>query len=64
MNRRLIAVLIKEIREIWRDPYTLGMAILLPLVMLFLFAYSLNLDVKNVPLAVYTRTTAPPAVNT
>jgi len=53
MSRRFIAVLIKETREIWRDPYTLGMAILLPLVMLFLFAYATNLDVKNVPLAVY-----------
>ncbi|MFQ5343032.1 MAG: ABC transporter permease [Anaerolineae bacterium] len=45
-------ILKKEFREVWRDPYTLGIAIFLPLVLLFLFAYSLNLDVKNIPLAV------------
>ena len=45
-------ILRKEFREVWRDPYTLGIAIFLPLVLLFLFAYSLNLDVKNIPLAV------------
>lgn len=53
MTKRFIAILIKETREIWRDPYTLLMAIILPLIMLFLFAYSTNLDVENVTLAVY-----------
>jgi ABC-2 type transport system permease protein len=53
MTRRFIAVLIKETREIWRDPYTLGMAIVLPLIMLFLFAYATNMDVEDLPLAVY-----------
>lgn len=50
--KSILPVLEKELREIWRDPYTLGVAILLPLVLLFLFAYALNLDVKNTPLAV------------
>jgi ABC-2 type transport system permease protein len=53
MARRFSAVLIKEMREIWRDPYTLGMAIALPLIMLFLVSYSMNMDVENLPLAVY-----------
>lgn len=48
----MIPVLKKEFREIWRDPYTLGIAIFLPVVLLFLFAYALNLDVEDVPLAV------------
>jgi ABC-2 type transport system permease protein len=52
-HRRFIAVLIKETREIWRDPYTLLMAIVLPLIMLFLFAYATNLDVEDIPLAIY-----------
>jgi ABC-2 type transport system permease protein len=52
-HRRFIAILIKETREIWRDPYTLLMAIILPLIMLFLFAYATNLDVEDVPLAIY-----------
>ena len=53
MTKRFVAVLIKETREIWRDPLTLGMAIVLPLIMLFLFAYATNMDVENLPLAVY-----------
>ncbi len=48
----VLPILKKEFREIWRDPYTLGIAIFLPLVLLFLFAYSLNLDVKDIPMAV------------
>ncbi|GMR11276.1 MAG: ABC transporter permease [Anaerolineae bacterium] len=47
----IIPILKKEFREIWRDPYVLGLAIFLPLVLLFLFAYSFDLDVKNIPLA-------------
>ena len=48
----VVPILKKEFREIWRDPYTLGIAIFLPLVLLFLFAYALNLDVKDISLAV------------
>lgn len=48
----ILPILKKELHEIWRDPYILGVAILLPLVLLFLFAYAFSLDVKDVPLAV------------
>lgn len=50
--RRTIAVATKEAREIFRDPITLGIAILLPLVMMFLFAYAITLDVREIRLAV------------
>jgi ABC-2 type transport system permease protein len=43
----------KEVRELQRDPYTLGIAVVFPLLLLFLFAYALNLDVKAIPVAVY-----------
>jgi ABC-2 type transport system permease protein len=52
MNSRLFSVLSKETREILRDPYTLSIALVLPLVMLFLFAYGVNTDVRNIQLAV------------
>ncbi len=52
MNSRIFSVLRKETREILRDPYTLGIALVLPLVMLFLFAYGVNTDVRNIQLAV------------
>src|SRR5512147_1589995 len=52
MFNRTFSVLRKETREILRDPYTLSIAILLPLVMLFLFAYGVNTDVRNIQLVV------------
>lgn len=52
MNTRILPILRKEVAEIWRDPYTLGVALVLPLVLLFLFGYALNTDVKNVQLIV------------
>lgn len=52
MNPRMFSVLRKETREILRDPYTLSIALVLPLVMLFLFAYGVNTDVRNIQLAV------------
>ena len=50
--RRTIAVANKETREILRDPITLGIAILLPVVMMFLFSYAITLDVREIRLAV------------
>lgn len=43
----------KEAKEILRDPVTLGTAIFLPLVMLFLFGYAISLDVEDISMAVY-----------
>jgi len=52
MFSRTFSVLRKETREILRDPYTLIIALVLPLVMLFLFAYGVNTDVRNIQLAI------------
>ena len=49
---RVGAVARKETREILRDPITLGIAIILPLLMMFLFAYAITLDVRDIRLAV------------
>lgn len=49
---RLWAVAKKETREFLRDPVTVGIAILLPVVMMFLFSYALSLDVREIALAV------------
>ncbi|MBI4591358.1 MAG: ABC transporter permease [Candidatus Rokubacteria bacterium] len=50
--RRLWAVARKETREILRDPVTLGIAIILPVLMMFLVAYAITLDVREIRLAV------------
>ena len=53
MNRgRLAAVIGKESREILRDPITLGVSLLMPLVMLFLFGYAISLDLRQAALGV------------
>lgn len=48
----IAAVCEKEAKEILRDPITVGIALLMPLVMLFLFGYAISLDVKDVALGV------------
>ncbi|MBI3772748.1 MAG: ABC transporter permease [Gammaproteobacteria bacterium] len=53
MSNLIWTIVWKEVREIRRDPVTLAVAILLPLLMLYLFGSALSLDVKDAPLAVY-----------
>lgn len=49
---RLSAVMKKETREIFRDPITLWIAILLPVIMMILFSYAITLDVKEIAMVV------------
>src|SRR5260370_39215601 len=42
--RRFVALLSKETRQILRDPSTGLIAFVLPLILLFLFGYGVNLD--------------------
>ena len=51
--RRIGAVSRKEFLHVLRDPRSLALGILMPLIMLFLFGYALTLDVDRVPLAVW-----------
>ena len=53
--RRAGAMAIKEVKQVLRDPLTLFMLIVLPMVMLVLYGYALNFDVENVALAVQDR---------
>ena len=53
--RRLLAVVVKEIRQIRRDPFSLIMLIGLPAFMLVLYGFALNFDVRHVRLAVQDR---------
>ena len=52
--RSLVGIIVwKELREIRRDPITVAVAVVLPLLMLYLFGSALSLDVKDASLAVY-----------
>ena len=51
--RRLLAMAYKETLQIWRDPRSLGIALLLPLIQMVLLGYGISLDIKRVPLCIY-----------
>lgn len=57
--RRLKAVAGKEFLHVLRDPRSLALGIVTPMIMLFLFGYALTLDVDRVPLAVWDQNNTP-----
>jgi len=52
-NSRLRSLIRKEFIQIGRDPRTLALTFLLPVIQLFLLGYAATNDVRNVPLAVF-----------
>ena len=48
----LAALVRKETIELLRDPITLAVAVLLPLIMLFLFGYGVSMDIEDVRIGV------------
>lgn len=51
--RRLIAMAFKESLQIWRDPRSLVIALLMPVIQMALLGYGVSLDIKHVPLCVH-----------
>jgi ABC-2 type transport system permease protein len=51
--KRIISVTKKEFIEIRRDPRTLAMILTLPTVMLFMYGYAINLDLKSIKTVIY-----------
>lgn len=51
--RRIAAMTRKEVTQIWRDPRSLLIVFLMPVIQLLIYGYAVNLDVKHVPLCVY-----------
>jgi ABC-2 type transport system permease protein len=58
---RLRGLIRKEFLQIIRDPSSIGIALLLPVVLLFLFGYGVTLDAKHIPIAVVLEDTGPAA---
>ncbi|MFN3395912.1 MAG: ABC transporter permease [Thermodesulfovibrionales bacterium] len=50
---RIKAIAKKEIIQIRRDPLSLAMAFLMPVILLFIFGYAITLDVNNLRTVVY-----------
>jgi ABC-2 type transport system permease protein len=52
---RILAMTRKEVIQIRRDPLSLMIILLLPLIQLLVFGYGVNVDIKHIPLCVYDR---------
>jgi len=61
VNSRLISLIRKEFIQIWRDPRTLILVIVIPIMQLFLLGYSATSDVRNVSMAVFDQDRGPAA---
>jgi ABC-2 type transport system permease protein len=60
---RVSALCRKESLQIVRDPSSILMAFVMPVVLLFIFGYGVNLDVSRSPVAVVARDDSPAAQN-
>ncbi|AXQ15511.1 ABC transporter [Shewanella algae] len=49
MWARILAIMLKELRQLSRDRMTFGMIVMIPLVQLLLFGYAINTDARHLP---------------
>lgn len=57
--RTLKPIIVKELRQVRRDPTSLGMLMVLPAVLIIMVGYALNFDVKHTPLVIYDQDRSP-----
>ncbi|MGB9711527.1 MAG: ABC transporter permease [Dissulfurimicrobium sp.] len=60
---RLFALMKKETLQIVRDPSSIAIAIVLPVVLLFIFGYGVTLDARHVPIGVVIDNPGPEAAD-
>lgn len=61
--RRLRALMRKESLQVVRDPSSIAIAFVLPLILLLLFGYGVSLDIRHLPVAVVIEDLSPDARN-
>ena len=61
-RRRLRALMIKEFAQIVRDPSTFLIALVLPLILLFMFGYAVSLDTSSTRIALVVEDSSAPAL--
>ena len=59
MILRLGSIIRKEFIQILRDPCTLIMTLIMPIMQLFLLGYAATTDIKNIPMAVWDQSRSP-----
>jgi ABC-2 type transport system permease protein len=57
-SSRVLALVIKESRQILRDPSSIILGIVMPVMLIVLFGFALSLDVRNVPVALVIEDTS------
>jgi len=62
-TRRVWSLVKKEARQVVRDPSSIAIGIVLPVILILLFGYGLSLDVTNTPVAVVLEDTSPAATD-
>ena len=56
--RRVRALIVKESRQIVRDPSSIAIGVVMPVMLILLFGFALSLDVKNAPVALVMEDTS------
>jgi ABC-2 type transport system permease protein len=59
--RRIASLVRKESRQIVRDPSSIAIGIVLPVILILVFGYGISLDVTNVPVAIVREDPSPEA---
>jgi ABC-2 type transport system permease protein len=59
--RRVWALTVKESRQVVRDPSSIAIGVVLPVILILLFGFGLSLDVTNVPVAIVLEDHSPAA---
>jgi ABC-2 type transport system permease protein len=59
MNAILGAIISKEFRHIFRDPQTLIIIMIMPVIMLFLFGYAITLEMRDIKTAIVDHSRTP-----
>jgi ABC-2 type transport system permease protein len=50
---RIKAITKKELIQIWRDPFSLAMAFLMPVILLFIYGYAITFDIDKIPTVIF-----------
>lgn len=58
---RIGALVVKESWQVLRDPSSIAIGVVLPVLLILIFGYGLSLDVKNVPIAIVLEDNSPAA---
>jgi ABC-2 type transport system permease protein len=51
--RRIAAIAVKEVLQVWRDPRSLMMALAMPVMQMLLLGYGVNLDISHIPVCTF-----------